>query len=104
HGMTLGALSVTGNSLKRGGAGVPLIHATPMPYDDYFDQTVPDFMYLESLLEDSGSGLNEPAAIIVETVQGEGGVNAARSEWLTGLAELCKRHEILLIVDDIQMG
>lgn len=104
HGMTLGALSVTGNSLKRGGAGVPLIHSTPMPYDDYFDQTVPDFMYLESLLEDSGSGLNEPAAVIVETVQGEGGVNVARSEWLKGLSDLCKRHGILLIVDDIQMG
>ena len=36
HGMTLGALSVTGNSMKRGGAGIPLVHATPMPYDDYF--------------------------------------------------------------------
>lgn len=104
HGMTLGALSVTGNSLKRGGAGVPLIHATPMPFDAYFDQTVPDFMYFESLLEDSGSGLNEPAAVIVETVQGEGGLNTARIEWLKGLADLCARHDILLIVDDIQMG
>lgn len=104
HGMTLGALSVTGNSMKRGGAGVPLTHATPMPYDDYFDQEVPDFMYLDSLLSDEGSGLNEPAAVIVETVQGEGGMNAARAEWLRGLADLCKRHGILLIVDDIQMG
>ncbi|PWH06966.1 diaminobutyrate--2-oxoglutarate transaminase [Brachybacterium endophyticum] len=104
HGMTLGALSVTGNSLKRGGAGVPLVHATPMPYDDYFDQVVPDFMYLERLLTDAGSGLNKPAAVIVEAVQGEGGINAARAEWLRGLSELCKKHEILLILDDIQMG
>ena len=104
HGMTLGALSVTGNSMKRGGAGVPLVHATPMPYDDYFDGDVPDFVYLERLLEDSGSGLNAPAAVIVETVQGEGGINAARAEWLRGLADLCKRHDILLILDDIQMG
>lgn len=44
HGMTLGALSVTGNSMKRGGAGVPLVHATPMPFDNYFDGTVPDFL------------------------------------------------------------
>ncbi|MDN5901279.1 MAG: diaminobutyrate--2-oxoglutarate transaminase [Brachybacterium sp.] len=104
HGMTLGALSVTGNSMKRGGAGIPLVHSTPMPFDDYFGQIVPDFMYLERLLTDGGSGLNKPAAVIVETVQGEGGINAARAEWLRGLAKLCKTHEILLIVDDIQMG
>ncbi|GAA1019244.1 MULTISPECIES: diaminobutyrate--2-oxoglutarate transaminase [Amycolatopsis] len=104
HGMTLGALSVTGNSMKRGGAGVPLVHATPMPYDKYFDGAMPDFMYFEKLLEDSGSGLNEPAAVIVEGVQGEGGINAARLEWLKGLDDLCKRHNILLILDDVQMG
>ncbi|PKV93670.1 diaminobutyrate aminotransferase [Amycolatopsis echigonensis] len=104
HGMTLGALSVTGNSMKRGGAGVPLVHATPMPYDKYFDGAMPDFMYFEKLLEDSGSGLNEPAAVIVEGVQGEGGINAARLEWLRGLDDLCKRHDILLILDDVQMG
>ncbi|MFC4943400.1 diaminobutyrate--2-oxoglutarate transaminase [Pseudonocardia sp. GCM10023141] len=104
HGMTLGALSVTGNSMKRGGAGIPLVHATPMPYDNYFDGTVPDFMWLEALLGDSGSGLNEPAAVIVETVQGEGGINPARIEWLQGLSDLCRRHGILLIVDDVQMG
>lgn len=104
HGMTLGALSVTGNAMKRGGAGIPLVHATPMPFDDYFDGDVPDFIYLERLLTDSGGGMNEPAAVIVETVQGEGGMNTARAEWLRGLADLCKRHGILLIVDDIQMG
>ncbi|WP_336924267.1 aminotransferase class III-fold pyridoxal phosphate-dependent enzyme, partial [Streptomyces sp. JWR5-1] len=53
---------------------------------------------------DSGSGLNKPAAVIVETVQGEGGINVARPEWLRALADLCERHDMLLIVDDIQMG
>jgi diaminobutyrate-2-oxoglutarate transaminase len=104
HGMTLGALSVTGNSMKRGGAGIPLVHATPMPFDNYFDGQTPDFLFFERLLADSGSGLNEPAAVIVETVQGEGGLNVARPEWLRGLAELCQRHGILLIIDDVQMG
>jgi diaminobutyrate-2-oxoglutarate transaminase len=104
HGMTLGALSVTGNSMKRGGAGVPLVHATPMPYDNYFDGTVPDFLWFDKLLSDAGSGLNQPAAVIVETVQGEGGINPARAEWLRGLADLCRRHDMLLIVDDVQMG
>lgn len=104
HGMTLGSLAVTGNSMKRGGAGVPLAHATSMPYDDYLDGRTPDFFLLERLLHDSGSGLDAPAAVIVETVQGEGGVNVASPRWLHGLAELCKREEILLIVDDVQMG
>ena len=104
HGMTLGALSVTGNSMKRGAAGVPLVHATPMPYDNYFDGAMPDFMYFEKLLQDSGSGLNEPAAVIVEGVQGEGGINVARLGWLRGLDELCKRYNMLLIIDDVQMG
>lgn len=104
HGMTLGALSVTGNSMKRGGAGIPLVHATPMPYDNYFDGKMPDFLWFERVLADQGSSLNDPAAVIVETVQGEGGINPARIEWLQGLSELCKRHGILLICDDVQMG
>ncbi len=104
HGMTLGALSVTGNSMKRAGAGIPLVHATPMPYDNYFDGVTEDFHWFERVLDDSGGGLNRPAAVIVETVQGEGGVNVARVEWLRALEELCRKRDILLIVDDVQMG
>ena len=104
HGMTLGSLSVTGNSMKRAGAGVPLVHATPMPFDNYFGGVVEDFAWFERVLDDSGSGLNRPAAVIVETVQGEGGVNVARMEWLKALSDLCRRRDILLIVDDVQMG
>ncbi|UGT60974.1 diaminobutyrate--2-oxoglutarate transaminase [Nocardia asteroides] len=104
HGMTLGALSVTGNAAKRAGAGVPLVHATPMPYDGYFDNTTADFQWMERVLDDTSSGFDRPAAVIVETVQGEGGVNLARPEWLRHLAELCSARGILLIVDDVQMG
>jgi len=104
HGMTLGALSVTGNSMKRAGAGIPLVHATPMPYDNYFGGVTEDFQWFERVLDDSGSGLNRPAAVIVETVQGEGGLNIARVQWLQALAELCRSRDILLIVDDVQMG
>ncbi|MDA0565495.1 diaminobutyrate--2-oxoglutarate transaminase [Streptomonospora sp. S1-112] len=104
HGMTLGALAVTGNSMKRGGAGVPLSHAATMPFDGYMDGQTPDFLWLRSLLEDSGSGLDAPAAVIVETVQGEGGINVAGAEWLRGLEALCREYDMLLIVDDIQMG
>ncbi|MFC9394412.1 diaminobutyrate--2-oxoglutarate transaminase [Streptomyces sp. NPDC057027] len=104
HGMSLGSLAVTGNAAKRAGAGVPLHHAARMPFDDYLDGQVTDFLWFERLLDDSGSGLDHPAAVIVETVQGEGGINVARAEWLRGLAELCRRHDMLLIADDIQMG
>jgi diaminobutyrate-2-oxoglutarate transaminase len=104
HGMSLGALAVTGNSMKRSGAGIPLNHTVPMPFDNYLDGQTPDFLLFERLLDDSGSGLDIPAAVIVETVQGEGGLNAATPEWLRGLADVCRRHEILLIVDDVQMG
>ncbi|WP_040860270.1 diaminobutyrate--2-oxoglutarate transaminase [Nocardia niigatensis] len=103
HGMTLGALSVTGNAAKRAGAGVPLVHATPMPYDGYLEEPE-DFSWMRRALDDSSSGLDKPAAVIVETVQGEGGINVARAEWLRQLSELCSARGILLIVDDVQMG
>jgi len=104
HGMTLGSLAVTGNAFKRAGAGVPLVHTTPMPFDHYMGGKTPDFLWFEQLLRDHGSGLDKPAAVIVETVQGEGGINVARPQWLRGLAQLCQQHDMLLIVDDIQMG
>jgi diaminobutyrate-2-oxoglutarate transaminase len=102
HGMTLGALAVTGNSLHREAAGTPLSHATPVPYDRVLDD--PAFAWFDTLLENRGSGLDRPAAVIVEAVQGEGGVNVARPEWLRGLAERCASHQIPLILDDVQMG
>jgi len=104
HGMTLGSLAITGNGMKRKGAGIPLSHSTTIPYDDYLDGETPDFLWLDRVLGDSGSGVDKPAAIIVETVQGEGGLRAARPEWLRGLAKLCAQHDVLLIVDDVQAG
>ena len=56
------------------------------------------------MLSDRGSGVDQPAAVIVETVQGEGGLNAAGLTWLRKLEQVCRRHETLLIVDDIQAG
>ncbi|HZB49190.1 MAG TPA: diaminobutyrate--2-oxoglutarate transaminase [Mycobacteriales bacterium] len=104
HGMSLGSLAVTGNASKRGGAGVPLGHTWRIPYDGFGGGTVSGLALLDSMLADSSSGADLPAAVIVETVQGEGGINPARASWLADLAELCGRRDILLIVDDIQMG
>lgn len=103
HGMTIGSLSVTGNASKRKGAGVPLNHTVTMPYDQFVNER-DSIDYLERYLEDDGSGVDLPAAMIVETVQGEGGINAARFDWLKKVEELCDKHDILLIVDDIQAG
>ena len=105
HGMTLGSLAVTGNSFKRAGAGVPLSHTTLMPFDSYLDVADEQSLkLLEAVLGDEGSGMDKPAAAIIETVQAEGGVNVARMEWLRELAAILKRHDVLLIVDDIQVG
>ncbi|MET3508040.1 diaminobutyrate--2-oxoglutarate transaminase [Halalkalibacter oceani] len=104
HGMTIGSLSVTGNSFKRKGAGVPLQHVVTMPYDNFVSDSLDDLEYLERFLEDRGSGVAIPAAMILETVQGEGGINAARFEWLQRIEAICKRWDILLIVDDVQAG
>jgi diaminobutyrate-2-oxoglutarate transaminase len=56
------------------------------------------------VLEDGSSGVDHPAAVIVETVQGEGGLTAAGFDWLRRVEKLCRKHDILLIVDDIQAG
>ncbi|UQZ83551.1 Diaminobutyrate--2-oxoglutarate transaminase [Paenibacillus konkukensis] len=104
HGMSLGSLAVTGNSFKRKGAGVELSHSVFMPYDGYFGPDVDTVKYMEKLLDDPGSGVDLPAAVILETVQGEGGLNAASPAWLKSMEALCRSKGILLIVDDVQMG
>ncbi len=108
HGMTLGSLAATGNAAKRAGAGVPLSHVTRMPFDGYLKgadgEEIDTLALLKAFLEDTSSGMDMPAAAIVETVQAEGGVKPARMEWLQGLAALLKEHGVLLIVDDIQVG
>lgn len=104
HGVTLGALAATGNSHHRGAAGVSLSGCSRMPYDGYMGDEVDTTAYLDKVLSDSSSGIDKPAAIIVETVQGEGGINASSFEWLRNLEAVCRKHKALLIVDDIQAG
>ncbi|WP_406347499.1 diaminobutyrate--2-oxoglutarate transaminase [Streptomyces sp. NBC_00144] len=104
HGMTLGALAVSGNAAKRAAAGVPLTHTVPHPYDGYLAEPGGGLGQLERLIADPGSGLDKPGAVIVETVQGEGGLAVAGLPWLRELAAVCGRQGVLLIVDDVQMG
>jgi len=104
HGVSLGALAATGNSHHRGAAGVSLNGTSRMPFDGYLGEDVDTTAYLDKVLSDSSSGIDLPAAVIVETVQGEGGINAASFEWLRNLETVCNKHEVLLIIDDIQAG
>ena len=104
HGVSLGALATTGNSHHRGAAGVSLNGSSRMPYDGYLGDGIDTTAYLDKVLSDSSSGIDKPAAVIVETVQGEGGINAADFGWLKNLEAVCRRHDVLLIVDDIQAG
>ena len=104
HGVSLGALAVTGNEHHRGAAGVSLAGTFRVPYAGYLGDEMNTLDYFEKLLDDNSSGLELPAAVIVEAVQGEGGLNVASDRWLKRLAAVCSKREILLIVDDIQAG
>ncbi|WP_101067181.1 diaminobutyrate--2-oxoglutarate transaminase [Roseovarius salinarum] len=104
HGVTLGALSATANGYHRGGAGTTLDGVTRMPFDGYMGSGCDTTKLLEAMLTDGSSGMDAPAAIMLETVQGEGGLNAADPEWIKRVAELAHEHGALLIVDDIQAG
>ena len=90
HGRSLGALSVTGNT----------------HYQDPFKPLIggikfADFNDLESV---KAQITDKTCAIIMETVQGEGGIYPAEPEFLQGVRKLCDEHDILLILDEIQCG
>lgn len=103
HGMTLGALSLTTDRTDRNGAGVPLDYVTHIPAP-YMFENFDTINYMETLLTDDHSGIDKPAAFIIETVQAEGGVYIFDDKWLQDVRALCDRHDILLIIDDIQVG
>jgi diaminobutyrate-2-oxoglutarate transaminase len=104
HGLTIGALAITGNEHYRNEAFVNRADAVFLPYDGYLGPDVDTLGYIRKLLDDPSSGVDLPAAIAVECVQAEGGINVARDAWLRGLEILCRELDILLIVDDIQVG
>jgi diaminobutyrate-2-oxoglutarate transaminase len=104
HGMTLGALAVSSNLRARAGAHVDLHNTTIMPFDGFLGAAVDTLDVLEHYLASGHSGVEKPAAFIVECVQGEGGVNVARDAWLRGLQRIARAHGVLLIIDDVQAG
>ncbi|MEE1242835.1 diaminobutyrate--2-oxoglutarate transaminase [Frisingicoccus sp.] len=101
HGMTLGSLAMTTDRTSREGASVPLTNVTFMPYDN---SRLDSIAYLKWILEDDHSGIEKPAAICLETLQAEGGINVASVEWLQEIRKICTEHDIIMICDDIQVG
>ena len=103
HGVSGGSLATTANQQFRQASGYSLGDVVFVPFEGYVPG-LDTLAYLEKLLDDQSSGLDKPAAVIVETIQAEGGINVASPEWLRGLRALTERHGIVLIVDDIQVG
>lgn len=104
HGLTRGALAATGNRQYKNELFVDNTDVVFMPYDGYFGSDVNTAQYLRKFLADKCSGVSIPAALILETIQAEGGVNVATVEWLREIDGICKEFDILLIVDEIQVG
>lgn len=104
HGLSLGSLAVTSNQYHRNAAGARLPDVTFIPFETGMAPRVDSLGYLRMILEDGHSGMEKPAAVILETVQAEGGINVASVKWLKELKRICEQHGILLICDDIQIG
>lgn len=104
HGMSMGSLSITGNKYYHDDSyGVPG-YTYQVPFHNYLGDKVDTIAYLRKILEDNSSGTELPAAIVLETVQAEGGINVADADWLKKLRKICDDFDILMVVDDIQVG
>lgn len=113
HGMTGAALALTSDSSHRDGLGplVPGMQFIPYPYtyrnpfgcaDEEVDLQAAE--NLERVLSDSHSGYSKPAAVMLESVQGEGGTIIPTRRFMQRVREICDRHEVLMICDEIQAG
>ena len=104
HGISLGALAASGRNHRLCPAGIGLDGVVRLPYDGYLGAGLPELDRYEGMVKDPSGGAEPPAAFIVETIQGEGGLNAARAEWLRHIDGIAHRLGALLIVDDVQAG
>ncbi len=75
-----------------------------LPYDGYMGDGFDTAALFERLLDDEGSGIDMPAAVIIETVQAEGGLTSCSPLWLRRICDTAKRHGVVTIIDDIQVG
>lgn len=103
HGMTAGALSLTSEMYARNGAGATLTDCTHIPAP-YMVEGMDVVKYMQMLIDDDHSGVEKPAALVMETVQAEGGIRVFDDKFLQDVRGFCTRNDILMIVDDIQIG
>lgn len=113
HGMTHGSLSMTGNlnaknavqNLMAGVQFMPYPHEYRCPLGLGGEAGVDALTYyFENFIEDVESGVVKPAAVILEAIQGEGGVVTAPVKWLQKIREVTRKHGIILILDEVQAG
>lgn len=104
HGVSQGALAATGNGFNRMAPALSLPDVTRVPYDGYLGPDIDTADVLAQLLADPSSGVDRPAAILLELVQGEGGLNVASPAWCRKIAQIAAAYDALLIVDDVQAG
>ena len=115
HGRTFGAMSLGASKAVQRSGFSPMLpgifHAhSPYPYRPFFGNTSPEaeaqacLDYIETHIFKTLALPNEVAAIFVEPIQGEGGYIVPPKNWLPGLRELCDKHGILLVVDEVQSG
>jgi len=113
HGMTAGALSLSsGVYFKEDFLPLlPEVHFVPYAYcyrcalgknPESCDLDCAG--YLDYILEDPHSGVGKPAAVVVESIQGEGGSIVPPEQFIPRIREICDRHEVLMIDDEIQAG
>ena len=103
HGMTATSLALSG-CLEKNQKINPPQDVIFFPYENFLGDSVNTIKYLKKMIITDGSGIELPAAVIVETIQAEGGVNVASNTWLQDLRKFTQENEIILIVDDIQVG
>lgn len=104
HGMTSMSLALSGSreNSQKYNAMQDVIY---FPFDGFMKESSFDsFQYLEKMIKTNGTGIELPAAIILETIQGEGGINIASVDWLQKIRKFTRDNNILLIIDDIQVG
>ncbi|MCF7697290.1 diaminobutyrate--2-oxoglutarate transaminase family protein [Mycetohabitans sp. B2] len=113
HGMTMGALSLMGNRGPKESVAGAMAEVHFLPYPNAYrcpfgvggaQSDALSLTYIRHLLEDPESGITKPALILLEAVQGEGGCIPASAGWLAGLSELALRHQIPLVIDEVQTG
>nr|WP_207859804.1 diaminobutyrate--2-oxoglutarate transaminase [Volucribacter psittacicida] len=113
HGMTQGSLAMTGNLNAKNAVQNMMPGVQFMPYPHEYrcplglgGEAGVDALtyYFENFIEDVESGVVKPAAVILEAIQGEGGVVTAPVKWLQKIREVTKKHGIVLILDEVQAG